>query len=202
MRPWRKIGLSARIRTPNALCTTLCQMLMLLVSSQWCLGGFTPNWAWGEESSTQTSENKASSSDEEYSFWRPSPDWSTRFFPTPQEIQRYRKSWNPFSHGPILTNAADVSPKGQFLAQLYVFSQVGNSQYGNSVTLGHHDSSVHLRAVAPLFSLGMASRITSRSMLRPNSCGTTPLKARGRRWPEDKDPDMPTISAWGTLRCF
>ncbi len=154
MRPWRKIGLSARLRTPNALCTTLCQVLMLLVSSQWCLGGFTPNWAWGEESSAQTTANKASSSDEEYSFWRPSPDWSTRFFPTPQEIQRYRKSWNPFSHGPILTNAADVSPKGQFLAQLYVFSQVGNSQYGNSVTLGHHDSSVHLRAVAPTFFFG------------------------------------------------
>jgi hypothetical protein len=131
-------------------------MMMFLLACHWCLGGFTPDRVWGaEESSAQASATKESSS-EEYSFFRPSPDWSWRFFPTPQEIQKYRKSWNPFSHGPILANSPDVQPKGQFLLQLYVFSEVGNEQFGNTLKgfPSSEPSSVRLRAVAPTWFIG------------------------------------------------
>ncbi len=65
-----KIGLCRGTSYPNTL-TALCQMLMLLVSSRGVWGSFTPNWAWGEEERSNFC-NTASSSDEEYSFWRPS----------------------------------------------------------------------------------------------------------------------------------
>src|SRR3569832_763420 len=103
MSPWRKIALPMGPHDPIALCTLVYRMMMFLLACHWCLGGFTPDKVWGAETPALSSPNNGSST-EEYSFFRPSPEWSTRFFPTPQEIQRYRKSWNPFSHGPILAN--------------------------------------------------------------------------------------------------
>lgn len=140
MLPWRKMAL-------------VCRMMVLLWACHWCLGGFTPDSVWGEETSAQSSPStgsasegssaqsspKTDSSGEEYSFFRPSADYSWRFFPTPEEVQRYRKSWNPFSHGPILANSPDVSPKDQNLFQVYVFSEVGNTQYGNQLTTSTKD---------------------------------------------------------------
>jgi hypothetical protein len=38
-------------------------------------------------------------------------DW----VPSDQELQRYRKSWNPATHGPSLIVSADTTPKDQFL---------------------------------------------------------------------------------------
>ena len=111
MLPWRKMAL-------------LCRMMMFLWACHWCLGGFTPDRVWGEETSAQSPKTDASG--QEYSFFRPSADYSWRFFPTPKEVQRYRKSWNPFSHGPILANSPDVKPKNQWLVQMYVFSEIGN----------------------------------------------------------------------------
>jgi|GEM_PF-433884 len=165
MLPWRTIALFASLRAPNSLWAGVCRMMMFLVACHWCLGGFTPDRVWGEETSGQSfpsspsaapasSPSTAPASEEEYSFFRPSPDSTWRFFPTPQEIQRYRKSWNPFSHGPILANSPDVQPKGQFLAQLYVFSEVGASQYGNTLGIKPSHSNVNLQAVAPTLFIG------------------------------------------------
>ncbi|MGH7230574.1 MAG: hypothetical protein ACREJU_04355, partial [Nitrospiraceae bacterium] len=36
-------------------------------------------------------------------------DW----VPSDEEIRKYRRSWNPFSHGPVLLSAVDIQPKGQ-----------------------------------------------------------------------------------------
>jgi hypothetical protein len=49
-----------------------------------------------------------------------------------------------------------VQPKGQFLAQLYVFSEVGDEQFGNTLKgfPGAVPSSIKLRAVAPTFFFG------------------------------------------------
>src|SRR5512147_1889658 len=161
MRPWRKMTLSV-----------VCRMLMFLLACYWSLGGFTPDRVWAEEQIAQASPSTGSSSteasspsstkteassEEEYSFFRPSPDWDWRFFPTPQEIQRYRRSWNPFSHGPILANSPDVQPKKQILVQLYVFSEVGNEQFqsnGLQAFNSSEPSSVRLRAVAPTWFIG------------------------------------------------
>lgn len=152
--------------------SVVCRMMMFLWACYWCLGGFTPDRVWAaEESSAQSSPSTGSSSEskpaqasptpetstEEYSFFRPSPEWEWRFFPTPQEIQRYRKSWNPFSHGPILANSPDVQPKNQFLIQLYVFSEVGNEQFQSNGMQGFpssEPSNAKLRAVAPTWFIG------------------------------------------------
>ena len=48
-------------------------------------------------------------------------DW----VPSEEEIQKYRKSWNPFSHGPILLQAVDIQPKAQLSIREFLFSQIG-----------------------------------------------------------------------------
>jgi len=54
-------------------------------------------------------------------------DW----VPTDEEIKKYRQSWNPLSHGPILLQAVDTQPKGQLSVREFLFSQFGNSSFGN-----------------------------------------------------------------------
>jgi hypothetical protein len=109
---------------------------------------------WAAEETSAQSSPKTDASGEEYSFFRPSADYKWRFFPTPEEIQKYRKSWNPFSHGPILANSPDVQPKNQWLVQLYVFSQTGTQQYNNKFTAKSTDASTHLNAVLPTLFVG------------------------------------------------
>lgn len=168
------MALSAGLRAPSSPYTAVCGMMIFLWACSGFLGEFAPDRALAEEQIAQSSPSTGSSSeqkatesssttastsgDEEgYSFFRPSPDWDWRFFPTPQEIQRYRKGWNPFSHGPILANSPDVQPKKQILVQLYVFSEVGNEQFqsnGLQAFNSSEPSSVRLRAVAPTWFIG------------------------------------------------
>src|SRR5437773_12243492 len=81
--------------------------------------------------------------------------------PSPEEIQKYRRSWNPFSHGPILNTGVDIQPKGQYLFQPFVFGQVGHEQYGNKLTTDSSDAQTHLRAVAPtlIFAYGITNHV-------------------------------------------
>lgn len=192
MLPWRKMALCASPRTPNSLWPWACRTMVFLWACHWCLGGFTPDRVWGEETSAQSSP-KTDASGQEYSFFRPSSDYSWRFFPTPEEVQRYRKSWNPFSHGPILANSPDVQPKNQWLVQMYVFSEVGNTQYGNSIDTRTKDSSVHLKAIAPTFFIGYGITDNMELDVAPNSYGTTPLRARGRHCLVQDHPIILTI---------
>jgi len=150
MLPWRKMVL-------------VCRMMMFLWACHWCLGGFTPDRVWGEESSAQSSPTTGSSSEEssaqsspttgssreEVSLWKPST-WRN----SQEDLLRYRRSWNPFSHGPLLANSPDVQPKGQWLVQAFVFSQIANAKYGNRLTTTTEASPIHLRAIAPTFFLG------------------------------------------------
>lgn len=72
-------------------------------------------------------------------------DW----VPSQEEIQKYRSSWNPFSHGPILISAVDIQPKGQLHIRPFIFSQIGEKSYGNRLTLftERKDGPVHLYSV-------------------------------------------------------
>ena len=54
-------------------------------------------------------------------------DW----VPTDEEIKKYRQSWNPLSHGPVLLQAVDIQPKGQLSIREFIFSQIGESSFGN-----------------------------------------------------------------------
>ena len=51
--------------------------------------------------------------------------------PSEEEMQKYRQSWNPFSHGPILHTAVDLQPKGQYLLRPFIFSQIGTRSFDN-----------------------------------------------------------------------
>lgn len=55
--------------------------------------------------------------------------------PSDEELRAYRRSWNPFSHGPLLHTAVDVQPKGQFLLRPFIFSQIGEHSFDNRFQL-------------------------------------------------------------------
>jgi len=97
-------------------------------------------------------------SSEDRSLWNP---LTWKLVPTEEEIQKYRHSWNPFSHGPILNTGIDIQPKGQFLIQPFVFSEFGHQQFPNRLTTDSVDSRFHLRAVAPtvIFAYGITNHL-------------------------------------------
>src|SRR5713226_5902422 len=80
---------------------------------------------------------------------RPDPAHAWSWVPAEEEIQKYRESWNPFSHGPILVSSADLQPKGQFYLRPFIFSQVGEHSFGSRFTLSseRRDGPVHLYSV-------------------------------------------------------
>ena len=41
------------------------------------------------------------------------PAQAFEWVPSDEEIQKYRRSWNPFSEGPLLLQSVDIHPKGQ-----------------------------------------------------------------------------------------
>jgi hypothetical protein len=53
--------------------------------------------------------------------------------PTEEEIKKYRRSWNPFSHGPLLISSPDIQPQGQWYIRPLIFSQIGESSFGNQL---------------------------------------------------------------------
>jgi len=71
--------------------------------------------------------------------------------PTAEEIGKYRKSWNPFSHGPILLQAVDIQPEGQLSIREFVFSQVGETSFGNKLSFATQSNRgpVHVYQVSP-----------------------------------------------------
>jgi hypothetical protein len=72
-------------------------------------------------------------------------DW----VPSDEEIRKYRQSWNPFSHGPILHTAVDLQPKGQYLLRPFIFSQIGEHSFDNrfSTFFDRKSGPVHLYSV-------------------------------------------------------
>jgi len=81
----------------------------------------------------------------------PSLSSALEWVPTDEEIKKYRQSWNPLSHGPVLLQAVDTQPKGQLSIREFLFSQIGESSFGNRLS-GPTDSKngpVHLYQVSP-----------------------------------------------------
>jgi hypothetical protein len=74
---------------------------------------------------------------------------SWKWTPSDEEIRKYRQSWNPMANGPILLTSVDISPKGQFLSQFFVFGETGHQSFDNKLTTNRTDSPTHLNAIAP-----------------------------------------------------
>lgn len=75
-------------------------------------------------------------------------DW----VPTDEEIKRYRQGWNPFSEGPLLMQAVDIHPPGQFSVRPFLFSSISEHSYGNKLSFptDRKDGPVHTYSVSPL----------------------------------------------------
>jgi hypothetical protein len=75
-------------------------------------------------------------------------------FPTDEELKKYRKMWNPMSHGPMLQQAVDPNPQGQFACRPFIFSQIGEHSFGTtlSTAVDRKDGPQHLyQAQHPFF---------------------------------------------------
>ncbi len=83
------------------------------------------------------------------------PAQAFEWVPSDEEIQKYRKSWNPFSEGPLLIQSVDIHPKGQLSVRPFVFSQISEHSYGNrlSTPVDRKDGPTHLYSVAPLVTI-------------------------------------------------
>lgn len=134
----------------------VCRIALLGISV-WTSLSVNPFMVWAEEPSPQASPGTGSSSADR-TLWNP---LTWKWVPTDEELQKYRRSWNPFSHGPILNTGVDIQPKGQFLIQPFVFSEFGHLQFPNRLTTDSEDSPFHLKAVAPtvIFAYGITNHL-------------------------------------------
>jgi hypothetical protein len=84
-------------------------------------------------------------------FFLAANSWAFDWVPSDEEIRKYRQSWNPLSHGPILLQAVDVQPKGQLSVREFLFSQFGDSSFGNQLTFAWDAKSgpVKLTQISP-----------------------------------------------------
>lgn len=73
--------------------------------------------------------------------------------PSPEEIQKYRRTWNPLSNGPMFISGVDIHPKGQFTAHPFVFSQISEKRFGNHLTVDRTTTSTHVYQIAPLVTM-------------------------------------------------
>ena len=107
----------------------------------------------------------------------PSLSLAIDWVPTDEEIKKYRQSWNPLSHGPILLQAVDVQPKGQLAVREFIFSQIGESSFGNQLSFASDakNGPVHLYQVSPSInaSYGLTSHVELGAAISMNSFWAT-----------------------------
>lgn len=79
----------------------------------------------------------------------PTPLNAFDWVPSDEEIRKYRRSWNPFSHGPVLISAVDIQPEGQLHVRPFIYSQISEKSYGNQLAFptDRKDGPVHLYSV-------------------------------------------------------
>jgi hypothetical protein len=58
-------------------------------------------------------------------------DW----FPTEEETENFRRSWNPQTHGPLLISPADTQRKGQWLFWAFAYGEVASRRFDGTYGL-------------------------------------------------------------------
>jgi hypothetical protein len=71
------------------------------------------------------------------------------WFPTDQEMQKFRQSWNPQTHGPLLVSPADLQAKGRWLLWAFGYGQVTNGRFGSSLSPTGSGTPFHQDVIAP-----------------------------------------------------
>ena len=190
---------------------SLCLSLVVLETGGW----LTPASA-GQDAPPAASLGTPNEQHER-TIWNP---FTWKWIPTDAEIQRYRQSWNPMAHGPILISGVDIQPKGQFLFQPFVFAQTGRRQFGNQFGTNSTDSPVHLTAVAPtgIFAYGItdhaelnvalsgiyweadkANASGGRTKESETGLGDTTIYLKYRPVVQDPDSWLPSITIYNQL---
>jgi len=72
-------------------------------------------------------------------------DW----FPSDQEMQKFRHSWNPQTHGPLLVSPADLQSKGRWLLWSFAYGQITNGRFGSSLSPTGSGTSFHQDVIVP-----------------------------------------------------
>ncbi len=85
----------------------------------------------------------------------PAPTWAFDWAPSDEEIQKYRRSWNPFSEGPLLIQSVDIHPQGQLSVRPFLFSSISEKSYGNTLSLptNREAGPTHTYSVSPLVTM-------------------------------------------------
>lgn len=107
----------------------------------------------------------------------PSQSSALDWIPTDEEIKTYRQSWNPLSHGPVLLQAVDTQPKGQLSVREFLFSQIGESSFGNRLSgpTDNKSGPVHLYQLSPSINTayGLTNHIELGAAISMNSFWAT-----------------------------
>lgn len=105
------------------------------------------------------------------------PASSLDWVPTDEEIKKYRQSWNPLSHGPILLQSVDTQPKGQLSVREFLFSQFADSSFGNQLSFATDSKSgpVRLTQISPSVNAayGLSNHVEVGAALSMNSFWAT-----------------------------
>lgn len=76
-------------------------------------------------------------------------DW----VPSQEEIQKYRKTWNPLSNGPIFISGVDIHPQGQLTVHPFLFTQISEKRFGNDLTVNRTSAPTHSYQLNPLVTI-------------------------------------------------
>lgn len=142
------------------------------------------------------------------------------FPPAPKEdIDKFRRSWNPVSAGPMFTAGIDVPAKGKLVFHPYLFGQIAHQQVGNQLGGSKSDAPVHLNGWIwlALTSYGLTDSVeatlavtwvdwwttqqNANASQRHNaqSLGDTTLLFRHRVIVQDSDSWRPTVTLFHSL---
>ncbi len=150
-----------------------------------------------------------------------SPAGAWDWFPTDQEMQRFRQSWNPLTHGPLLLSPADLQAEGRWLFWSFAYGQVTDGRFGNTMTTTGSGRPFHQDVLTPgavLFygltdhvTVGVSAAVVSwdsdrlsagnRSAGRVNATGLDDigLIVKTRHIVQDPDGWRPTVGTYGRI---
>jgi hypothetical protein len=143
-------------------------------------------------------------------------DW----FPTDHEMQKFKQSWNPATHGPLLVSPADLQAHGRWLLWSFAYGELTTRRFGDSFAATGTGSRFYQDVITPgavVFygltdhvSLGISAAMTSwssdslpagSSSGRVNATGLDDigLIVKTRHLVQDPDSWRPSVGTYGRI---
>jgi len=143
-------------------------------------------------------------------------DW----FPTDEDMQRFRRSWNPQTHGPLLISPADVQAQGKWLFWSFAYGELTQRRFGEAFAATGTGAPFHQDVITPgavVFygltdhvSLGISAAMTSWNSDRlPGGAGAGRVNGTGlddiglivktRHLVQDPEGWRPSVGTYGRI---